>query len=180
MNAPYLKANPDAVRPVKRPVSIDGRFAAELGTLLELEIGDYIARFFRPKPRLLYLPAIKTLAFISSKTRKAAQKTTRAAYDEISEATRGKAAQKLFADWTDRESKKARIETFPKSATEKWWSWVGAALRIDYRSDKWATTDEYTHKFGKGVRVYVLPTRTAMLWLVRGGRMTVTSRGIVG
>lgn len=179
MNA-YFTPNPDLVKPVKRPVSIDGRFAAELGTMLDLEIGEHIVRFLRPKPRLLYFPALHALCWIASKTRKTAAKTTKAAFDEVSAAQRGKASQKLFSTWADRESKKARVETYPKRDNEKWWTWIAPALRLDYRSDKWGKSDEYTHQFGKGVRVYVLPTSKAMLWLVRGGRLTVTARGIVG
>jgi hypothetical protein len=49
-------------------------------------------------------------------------------------------------------------------------------LAVDYWSNKWGTSEEYTHETGVGTSVYV-GTNGA---LVVKGKIRVSSRGLVG
>lgn len=63
------------------------------------------------------------------------------------------------------------------------WQRLGAALRTDYRSDKWGRPlTEYTHAHGAGVGAWSLgePAEGPGYLLLRGGRLKITARGIEG
>lgn len=140
--------------------------AAELGFALEVEIDGHVVKFPKGKHPLLWWPEKKALLI----------------YDGIRRGRKGRdvehgEATRAFERWADRDAKHERTDTLPDRGL---WRGYGAAVRIDYASDKWKRKDEYTHAFGPGVRLYryggvkVPP----WLWVLKGGKMTVTDRGI--
>ncbi len=50
---------------------------------------------------------------------------------------------------------------------------------IGYRSDKFGKKEDYEHAFGQGVHLY-RPTDNRSVWVVKGGRLRLTARGIEG
>jgi len=143
---------------------LDDLEATQLGHAVELEVErDGVAYVLRWRGALLlWVPARRALLVVEQ------PKTTgRGA------ATRGRAAR-TFEKWSDREATTRRTIDLPTRGT---WRSHGHVRRIDYRSDKrGGTPHEYTHDTGAGVRLYSLGTG---LWAIRGGRLTVTARGIV-
>lgn len=154
---------------------LDGSLGIELGTMLELEVGGQVVRMGRVRPALLWFPAWKSLVFFEGVKRGSrTEANLRRLEDEMSTAK----STNTFERWAQRSASKASDITFP--AGKRQWYAGGKANRLDYRSDKWGKTDEYTHDFGAGVRLYVLQKgRSAAMWVIRGGKMTVTQRGIV-
>ena len=58
---------------------------------------------------------------------------------------------------------------------------MGAATRIDYSSDKWGNRDEYTHGVTTGATLYRFGgPKPPWIWVLRGGGLTITTRGIIG
>lgn len=161
----------------KGPANFEGRVAIHLGTLLEFELSKgAVVRGGRS--RLLYFPDVKALAFFEKAKE---SRPSRRTWDELSETTAGRAAMRKFHAWADRESKQASEVKF--SAKKDRWYKGGSLARLDYKSDKRGETAEYTHDFGRGVHIYLLTgtgPRAPAMWVIKGGRMTVTERGIVG
>lgn len=60
---------------------------------------------------------------------------------------------------------------------------LGDGVHIVYRSDKWSesrTTTDYIHDFKKGVQIYCGPTiEKPELFIIFGGKLTLTERGLV-
>lgn len=56
---------------------------------------------------------------------------------------------------------------------------LGPAIHIDYDSDKWDTPDAYRHEFGGRV-VVACEQGDVALWVVQGGSLRITRRGIEG
>lgn len=167
--AKQLKRNPSSSG------AIDGAVAIELGDLLELQIGNQVIRAKRGT-RLLWFPRWKALGFFEGVRW---GRPSSSALVNLSEYTSTSKAENTFEKWAKREATKARTVTYP-AGKRSWWS-AGTAFRVDYRSDKWGKTDEYTHDFGKSVRANVLVHgKNTALWVISGGRLRVTSRGIEG
>lgn len=154
------------------------RELAELGTVLELVVdnGDgtrRVLRWSRARPRLL-APDDRTLLIVAGGTRKGP-----ALLDDAEEAA------ELRGIWTGRPAVRAYRLELPTLRGR--WKARGAAVRLDYRSDKWTAgraTVDYTHDHGRNVRVWEkgdpwLAGGVGVLCL-KGGRLRVTARGIVG
>lgn len=61
------------------------------------------------------------------------------------------------------------------------WVELGEARRIDYESDKWGRGPTgYQHAHGPNVRAFLLGDFSSGVLAVRGGRLALTPRGIVG
>lgn len=167
MSAPQLAATALKASPVG---ALDGISVAELGTILEIEVGDHVVRFSGNRYPLLWSPDKKTL--LVQEGAKRGKKSTRDG---------GGRAGAAFERWSGRGATYERGDTFPTVRGARWWS-VGAVRRIDYTSDKWGRRRvEYTHETGPGVRLYRYggATKPPWVWAIKGGRMTVTARGIV-
>ncbi len=173
-NSPGIRRALNPV-PSRAPASFRGSVGMELGTLLEFEDAEgNVVKGGRAK--LLWFPTEKALAFFEStkETRPSAS-----VWDEL-ESKQAKKAKSSFAKWADRDSKKARRIDF-KAKNAKWLRSPANTVRLDYRSDKWGSTSEYTHDFGSGVGLYLLAgTGASGLWVFRGGKLRVTARGIEG
>jgi hypothetical protein len=154
---------------------LDGGVGIELGRVLELEVGGQVIRMGRKRVPLLWFPAWKSLVFFEGVSQ---GRATAAALRELETAPGYKRAVKSFDSWANRGTEKARGMTFPKGQ-RKWYA-GGTVSRIDYWSDKWGREDEYTHDHGKGVQLYILQRGKTAMWVIKGGRLRVTKRGIEG
>lgn len=87
----------------------------------------------------------------------------------------------VFERFTGRGATYERADIFPTVSNARWRT-IGKVYRIDYTSDKGRRQRvEYTHESGAGVRLYRYGavTKPPWVWAIKGGRMTVTERGIV-
>lgn len=164
-----LKRNPAGTQ-------LDGAIGTDLGRVLELEVAGQVIRMGRKRVPLLWFPGWKSLVFFEGVTMgRPYAGNLRGIEDDAGY----KRAMRSFDSWADRSATKARGITYP-GGDRKWFA-AGKADRIDYWSDKWGRDEEYTHDLGKGVRLYVLQkSRTTAMWVLRGGRLRVTKRGIEG
>lgn len=154
--------------------SLDGAVAIQLGKVIELVVGGRLVKTGRAP--LLWFPQWKSLVFFEGVRASSPSSSKLAALEESTRITRQMSA---FEKWARREAKQSREMTFPAGARK--WLAIGRAERIDYWSDKKGSKHEYTHDFGQSVRGYILQRgRKTAMWVIRGGRMTVTERGIVG
>jgi len=60
------------------------------------------------------------------------------------------------------------------------WRRLGRGARIDYYSDKWGTREEYKHSLGAAVSVFLRGNFEAGVLAVQGGKLGITTAGIVG
>ena len=157
-------------RPLKSPpVDLEGVHGAELGHVLELELGGHVIRFPSRKVPMVWIPEKKCLVLIEGAKRGRPRKA----------ATSDK-ARKAFEAWADREADSERDLEFSSPRGARWYA-LGPCKRIDYRSDKWGRTDEYTHTHGKGVRLYRYGSKSPKnsVYVLKGGRLRVSERGIL-
>lgn len=148
------------------PVRLDDIELAELGSVLEIETDQATIAWPRGKAVLAWSPKAKSLVVVEGGKRTTANTAKRG---------RARGAYERFADRDA--SKTATVDVNPRGA----WKRVGNVSRIDYHSNKWNRRAEYTHKSGPGVRLYMKGSwdNPPRLWVLKGGRMTVTRRGIV-
>jgi hypothetical protein len=195
MVARMLNPDPEGrePEPLKRaPVGMDGAIGAEIGKLIELQLPGLVwkPRGVSKRPRLIWFPEQKALGFF---TWEAGEKTgempewlrvrpSTREFDYLDESRDVGPAVRAFEAFMDRGAKQtARTYDFPFRSTRAWYS-VDKVRRIDYWSDKFRAEREYTHESGPGVRLYVYgsPRRFGpAFWLVHGGKMNVTARGII-
>ena len=175
---------PKAPRPIARaPASVDGQLGAEIGRVLELALDGSEVRFSGPKPKLLWLPHIDALCwFVGAKTPAA----TTLRWNELRSPDNNwgfdQASVDAFNKFMGR-GPKPRAWTYGLTGKSSAWYSIGAATRIDYSSDKYGRrTREYTHTLGRSVRLYVCGPKRAgpSFWMLRGGRLRLTARGIEG
>lgn len=157
-------------RVIKRsPVGdLDDATLAELGDALEIEINGYQIMWPKGQATLAWSPAHRALVILQGGRRGKPQ--------PVGVSSR---PSRAFERWADRDAKReATIEIKPRGA----WRSLGTVKRIDYQSSKWGGSAEYTHKTGSGVRLYRFgaATKPPWVWVIKGGRLTVTARGIVG
>ena len=96
-------------------------------------------------------------------------------------------AGKLFTDWAARPATRfAQFDTPDDPGSDKLTlKLAGSAFSIVYRSDKWNGRDgkrvDYIHHFAKtgSVKVSVANGHPPKAFFVKGGRLTVTDRGII-
>jgi len=176
----------DFLEPVKRgPISLDGDVLVELGRVLEVEFGgDILVRPVKPtRPKLYWSAAKRALVFFTGV--KDRGRGSRSGLDGLLETKPGRKAAALFERWSQREAAGGR--TLDVGVADKWMRFTSPPIRIDYWSDKWGDKSGYTHDLGKSVRAWLQvsrnfgsKSRSQEVWVLRGGRLTVTERGIVG
>jgi len=156
-------------KPVKRaPLRLrDEVSAADLGDCRELELGGKVLSWKRGEAALLWIPSEATLLIVPAKMRSKA----------LSDPNMVGNAGRVFRAWAGREPVPGRQYNVPERG--RWYS-LGRATRIDYRSNKWAREDEYTHRLAPRDRAWLLSAKTAYLLAVRGPTLRVTARGLVG
>lgn len=159
-------------RPLRRsPVGcVEDLDAALLGCVLEVEADGYIIRWPKGSAPLAWSPSKKALVVLEQAT-----KGPKHSGDEVPAAVR-----RSYEDFNDRNATFERTYDIP-TRSQAWVS-CGHVQRVDYYSTKWGAKREYTHKTGPRVRLYRYgaKTKAPWLWVITGGRMTVTARGIVG
>lgn len=148
---------------------IDDMDAAELGSMLELEVNGHEIVWHRGEAALVWSPDKRTLFILEGgRRRKAKQLET------------GSRAARAFERWAGRGAKReGAVDIDPRGR----WRSFGSVRRIDYTSDKRGRRGvDYTHSTGRGVRLYRLgsATQPPWVWAIKGGRLSVTTRGIVG
>lgn len=158
------------MRPLKRsPVGVLTEMeTAVLGDILEVELHDgTVIEWVRPRPKLLWSPDKSALLMyegIKSSVRRPIEDAPRRVIS-------------IYERWSDWEANDARTLTTDAKGP---WRTVGDVHRIDYYSTKWDRPQSYTHKSGPRVRMYRYGQKNGpFIWAIRGGRMTVTERGIV-
>lgn len=156
--------------PVK---NLDDACVALLGSALEVELSGVVLRFDEIEAPFFWHPETKSVLWIDAPCRKLKAK-------QLSE-KRTLQAKIDYEEWADRKSTKWESWRCSVSKSSHWYS-CGKARRFDYKSDKWNKKQEYTHELGKGVCLYFLGSSSMQkgLWLLRGGKLRVTSRGIEG
>jgi hypothetical protein len=141
---------------------------AELGSALEVEVDGYQLSWRRGEGVLVWSPEKKTLLILEGGRRARARQLED-----------GSKAARAFERWAGRGAKReSAIDIDPRGS----WRSFGSVQRIDYYSDKWGRRAGYTHRTGRGVRLYRLGAagKPPWLWALKGGRLNVTTRGIVG
>jgi hypothetical protein len=150
------------------PAKVAGRKLADLGSALEIETGDHLITWSRGRAALTWDPRSRSLVIFEGGKR-----------GKPGPAPTGPAAR-AHERWSDYEAgSMATLSVQPRGR----WRSVGPVSRLDYASDKFdGRMRGYTHDTGPRVRVYLHGSLTKLprVWVVRGGRLNVTARGIVG
>lgn len=155
---------------IKRaPISLAGKQLAELGHVLEVEAGPYLFKW-RKRERLLWDAATKSLVILQGAT---------VGRSKAERDAQGKAAA-AYKNFMGRGVSMGTRAKMPKVAGT--WRKLAPARRVDYRSDKFnRRPKEYTHKHDGGVTLYRAGgSAPPWVWVIRGGRLRVTARGIEG
>jgi len=139
-----------------------------LGTLLDVVVeGDGEAFKVTPSGAtdLLWSDQARALVFVPGRT-----------FDlEDLEGLRGSASARAFERWSVWEASQGGRATLAEGGP---WS-AYRALTIGYRSDKFGRPADYQHDFGRAVVAYA-PTSSTAPWVIRGGALRITQRGIEG
>jgi hypothetical protein len=143
----------------------------ELGSALELELsGGVVVRWRKHTAPLLWSPKKQAL-FVLERTKKGRNRPIPP--DTPSDVRRS------FESWAHRGATRKRTDSVTSIGAS--WRSCGQVVRLDYASDKWGVKREYTHDTGPRVRLYSYGTTSRpSCWAIHGGRLTVTTRGIVG
>lgn len=153
---------------VKRAPTGTQHEVADLGSVLEVEFGGVVYRWKRGECRLLWEPRTSALLWFD-----AHGKTI-----ETPEDVDLAAAQSAYERFKDQEARKVDSKKYPVKGQ---WLSFGRANRIDYHSNKWGDNASYTHKLGRKVILYRQgPASGPWLFVLRGGRLRCTARGLVG
>ncbi len=86
-------------------------------------------------------------------------------------------AEEIVRRWSKREPRKSATCTIPQAELVE----LGKAKSIVYRSDKWqeGTDQDYIHEFQEGVRCFADNADSPGIFVICGGRLTVTERGLI-
>lgn len=159
---------PDSTTLKRAPANLDGDDLAELGAALEVETDAALLTWGQGKASLLWTPESRALVIIEGgkRTRTGTPKPGR--------------ARATFERWAGRGATHAEsLDVSPRGP----WKRVGTVRRIDYHSDKKGQRRGvgYTHKTGRNVRLYLKGSLSSLprVWVIKGGRLTVTARGII-
>lgn len=169
-------------KPLARPpVDLKGAVGIEIGRALEIEAPKHVIRL-RRKPRLYWFPDKKVLAFfVTHKEPKWLRvKGTKSGLEKIEGVKKTAKARRVFENFMGRLVRTGYTLRVPERAVN--WYNNGPILRLDYSSDKFGEKREYTHGHGGGVRIYTQWPKKGWapsLWVIKGGRLAVTARGIV-
>jgi len=158
-------------RTVKRsPIpALDGLELADLaGHVLEVElVSGHVLRFRRNV--LTWLPGARACVWFQGGRRGPG----------VSGRPTGRAAD-ARRRWTGRPPRGETVLSMPAFGGS--WRSYGRTRRIDYHSKKWARRGpEYTHDTTTGPTLYCLgSTGPALLWVLRGGGLNLTTGGLIG
>jgi hypothetical protein len=155
-------------RQQRRPLPTATRELALLGQLLDVVVAGP-GEAFRVTPGgttdLLWSEQHRALLFVPRRTFPL----------EPVEGLRGSVSARVYERWSVWQAEHAGEARIAGSG--EWDRYE--ARTIGYRSDKFGRATDYEHDFGRGVVAYA-PTSNASLWVIRGGALRVTSRGIEG
>jgi len=153
----------------KAPVVLRDLVVASLGSVLEVETRDgEVFRWSRGACEMLWHPQTKTLLWFDAD----------AVPIEVDDEKKTARAISSFERFKQRDADRVRAERYAVSGP---WSSLGAAARVDYHSDKWSEKASYTHTLGRSVGFWRQGnSRGPWLFLLRGGSLRVTPRGLVG
>lgn len=156
-------------RQVRKPLPASTRELTLLGQLLDVVVAGPDQAFkVRPHGRtdLLWSEHHRALVFVPGRTFE---------LDQV-EDLRGSVSAKVYERWSVHEADRAGRGTI---ADRSEWERFDART-IGYRSDKFgAKLEDFEHEFGRAVVAYA-PTNDAAPWVLRGGALRVTHRGIEG
>lgn len=168
-----------AQRLKKSPIRVDeehGFYGIQLGQTLEIEsFRGFEFRWKKYKPKLLWHRQQKALLFLDIPNRSLGPKDVKGKFDL--EGLKGKDGT-LYKEFHGKAPKQLTTYGFKTKGNQ--WITFGTVVRIDYFSTKRGKRDSYTHKHASGVRLYRLGEDTGpTLWVIKGGSLTVTGRGII-
>lgn len=160
---------PDPIRRQdRRPLPSSTRELALLGTLLDVVVegqGDAFKVTPGGATDLLWSEQARALVFVPGRS-----------FDlEDLEGLRGSASARAFERWSVWEATQGGRATLPEGGPWRLYN----ARTIGYRSDKFGRAQDYTHDFGRAVVAYA-PTGSGAPWVIRGGALRITKRGIEG
>jgi hypothetical protein len=161
------------------PVSLDGQVGAALGRVLSISLSEQQIGFSRSKPRLIWMPKIRTLGWwLNVKT----PRTSESRLEELAEELDVNPAARVFEQFNGRYERGAFTASMPAAKNRHWYS-IDGADAIKYESDKFGRRlTNYVHDFRPGTRLYIHGSTRAgssSFWMLRGGGISVTARGIV-
>lgn len=156
----------------RAPAAIDGHDTAELGKALEVEAGGLRLQFAK-RPHMYWDPRTSTLMWFQGGERSRARNP----------ADVDAKAAKAFEDFMGRDVEREFQHTMPRMPNGVWRK-VGRADRFDYWSDKFDEPPprrEYTHGITSAVNLYRGGgPKPPWIWMLRGGKLRITRRGIEG
>jgi hypothetical protein len=151
----------------RAPLPTQGLVLASLGSVLELEIGESVWRWPKGQCEMLWHQPSRSLVWFDC--------------DEIPlepAQVATKKAEAVYSRFKDREATRVRAAEYRVKGP---WHSFGRASRVDYHSDKWGQKAAYTHALGRNVTFYRQGTDAGpWLFVLRGGTLRVTRRGLVG
>lgn len=155
-------------RPLRRsPLGLlDGVVFTELGDALCIETATWRVSWARRYP-LVWCPHRRALIVLELPK----GRTERVGRDDVPAD-----ARRAFQRWTGHDVTWRRRTDIPTRGS---WSSLGRATKVDYRSDREGPMTEYTHDT-KAMAYRFGTRRNTYLWVLRGGGLNVTTRGIVG
>lgn len=151
----------------RRPLPASTRELALLGEVLDVVIeGEAEAAKVRVSGTdMLWAEQARALVFVPG----------RAFTLEDLEGLRGSTSARVFERWSVWEATSGGRATLAEGGPWRRFR----ALTIGYRSDKFGRAADYEHEFGRAVVAYV-PTGSGAPWVIRGGSLRITARGIEG
>lgn len=121
------------------------------------------------RPPLVWSPSARALVTFFGATSRAASSAPRA----------GQAARARARFYGEAPSAAFAVTLPPVNLGA--WRELGEARRVDYESDKWGRGPTgYKHDHGPGVRAFLAGDFRSGVLVLRGGRLALTRRGIVG
>lgn len=155
-------------RILKRPPVGQKHSVAVLGSVLEVEVGGVVYRWPKGECRLLWSPRNRALLWFEGNGQPI----------EVPEDADIQAAQNAYERFRDQDARKVYSKEYPVKGQ---WRSFGRADRIDYYSTKWGDNASYTHKLGRRVVLYRQGSaKGPWLYVLRGGNLRCTARGLVG
>jgi hypothetical protein len=155
-------------RAIKRaPVPTKGDLA-ELGFVLEVEVQGHAFVWDENECPLLWHEKTKSLVWYDGRGLVKKVKQDDAILPAID----------AFERFKDQDATTLRGEKW--KADNRWVSF-GRAARVNYFSDKWGNTDNYTHALGRRVMLYRKGSEKGpWVFVLRGGKLRCTPRGLEG
>lgn len=152
----------------RAPVNLDGRDVGEFGRALDVEAGG-LRLTFKPRLPFYWEPRSKSLVIFQGGGR-----TKNRVPGDVDPAT-----ERAFRAFMGRNPDREYQRTMPPVSGGVWRK--ANAERFDYWSDKFGDPENYTHGFTSNVSLYRGGgSKPPWIWVLRGGRLRVTKRGIEG